>query len=425
MKKLVSLMLALVMVFSLTTVAFVNVSAKETDISDEIFNVIKNDHPKLELEKDDVNFRYIKELTDDKYLVKYTVSGLAYTDDVPHIDIGRYILISNRPLPEVYVNGVLYKLEFAYNNRILTDEDLELMDSFEELNFSKTKISQSLKSQSGLYDDDDYINVMFEVEGSEKTIEDIENWTEDIVGSMNELEAFYETLHERLVNETLKEYDHIDIHHNEGLSLVAVKKGDIEKIAQDDFVQYMDFVNDIHAKYIDIFDSGLRMGHTYEHIAYGFDENGNDEYILIKAHGNIGACVSISFRLGDVVVSSDSIYSNFTYKYGVYDYKEDKFYDLFDLIDTPDKYSGLQEKLVEYCNARIIGDCDNDKLLTVLDATKIQRMIAKIDAYPKHYSYQPHSSKQAPGYTADVDNDGEISVFDATLIQRELAKDGE
>ncbi len=422
MKKIVSLMLILTMILSLNTVSLFNASAATTDISDKIFNTIRDSHSNFEIEKDDVSFKYIKELTGNKYLVRYTVSCLAYSCDVPRIDIGRYILISSRPLPEVYVNGRLYHLEDAYEGGILTDEDLELMDTFKELDFSKTKISHSLKSKSGSSGGGEYVNVMFEVEGSEKTIEDIENWTEDIVGSMNELEAFYDTLHERLINETLSEYDHIDIHHNEGMSLVAVKKTDVEKIAQDDFVQYMDFVNEIHAKYIDTYNSGLSKDHIFEYITNGFDENYNCVYTLIKAHGNYANCISIGFRLGDVIVSSDSIYSNFAYKYGVYDYEEDKFYDLFDLIDTPDKYRDLQEKLVEYCNARIIGDCDNDKVLTVLDATKIQRMIAKIDAYPKHYSYQPHSDKQAPGYTADVNYDGEISVLDATAVQQKLAQ---
>jgi len=61
-------------------------------------------------------------------------------------------------------------------------------------------------------------------------------------------------------------------------------------------------------------------------------------------------------------------------------------------------------------SALILGDADLDGFVTVLDATRIQRMLADLD----------ESSEDAEK-TADVDGDGKITVIDATYIQRWLA----
>ena len=59
----------------------------------------------------------------------------------------------------------------------------------------------------------------------------------------------------------------------------------------------------------------------------------------------------------------------------------------------------------------ILGDVDGDSVVSVIDATAIQRDIAKLRALTDEEKAR-----------ADVDGDGEISVLDATAIQFKIAK---
>lgn len=79
----------------------------------------------------------------------------------------------------------------------------------------------------------------------------------------------------------------------------------------------------------------------------------------------------------------------------------------------PDSYAHVfaQENGIRYdfIPSRILGDTDNDRKITILDATCIQRTLASIPVN----AYQEEA--------ADVDGDGKISVLDATGIQKWLA----
>ena len=59
----------------------------------------------------------------------------------------------------------------------------------------------------------------------------------------------------------------------------------------------------------------------------------------------------------------------------------------------------------------ILGDVDSDGKITILDATQIQRHLAKLS-----------SISEDRLHCADTDKDGTISILDATVIQRFLAK---
>lgn len=59
----------------------------------------------------------------------------------------------------------------------------------------------------------------------------------------------------------------------------------------------------------------------------------------------------------------------------------------------------------------IIGDVDSDGMLTILDATRIQRLLAKIVEADEYMLS-----------VGDFDGDGNISVLDATRIRREIAR---
>lgn len=67
-------------------------------------------------------------------------------------------------------------------------------------------------------------------------------------------------------------------------------------------------------------------------------------------------------------------------------------------------YFGLEKQ------SYLLGDADNDGIVTVLDATRVQRYVAGY-TMPDDFSES----------TADSDEDGAITVLDATVIQRHLA----
>lgn len=415
MKKTIALLLVMVMIISVTVIS---VNAQKADINSEIADVIIAEYKDYDIRKEDVSFSYINPLTNGKFLVNYTVAGFGYTCDIVELDIGKYILISSRPLPQVYDGGILYSLERAYKYGILKENDLELMDSFEELSFSKTKISSVLMDAMKFCDDDDYINVKIELDGTSKELEDFDGWHDDISAAHDKLVVFQESLHDKLINETLKDYDYIDVHHSNGYSVVAVRKCDIEKIAQGDFVLYMDYIPDVHAQFIKTYTPTFGS-YLYKEIVHGYDKDYNEDYVLVKISSGVNA-QSISFRFGNVIIRSGTVHHDFEYGYAVYDVNEKKFYDIFDIRKTPDKYHKLEDYLAIYCkeDVDLVGDSDCDGKVTVLDATKIQRVVAQIEKLSSRDRYYPLSENG--GYLSDVDNDGVVSVLDATQIQMTL-----
>ena len=78
-------------------------------------------------------------------------------------------------------------------------------------------------------------------------------------------------------------------------------------------------------------------------------------------------------------------------------------------------YSGLYDledisrKIDMYYDVQLLGDADGDCDVTILDATVIQRVLAKlsVDSYNEA--------------AADTDGDGDVTIIDATFIQRFLA----
>lgn len=415
MKKIIALALVCIMIMSVT---LISAHAQKVDIEGEIAGVVVAEYKDYDIKEEDVYFSYINPLTNGKFLVNYTVAGFNYSCDIVNLDIGKYILVSSRPLPQVYDGGILYSLEKAYKYGILKENDLELMDSFEELDFSKTKISSVLMNAMNLCDDDDYLYIKLELDGTNKELEDFDGWYDDISAAYDKLVVFQESLHDKLINETLKGYDYIDVHHSDGYSVVAIKKRDIEKISQDDFVLYMDHISDVHAQFIKTYTPVLTR-YSYKEIAHGYDKDYNENYVLVKISSGVNA-QSISFRFGNVIIRSGTVHHEFEYGYAVYDIKEEKFYDIFDIRKTPDKYNKLEEYLTLYCDQDIdlVGDSDYDGKVNVLDATKIQRVVAQLEKLSSRDRYYPLSENG--GYLSDVDNDGVVSVLDATSIQLSL-----
>ena len=61
-------------------------------------------------------------------------------------------------------------------------------------------------------------------------------------------------------------------------------------------------------------------------------------------------------------------------------------------------------------SGKLMGDTDDDNVVSVLDATRIQRVLANLDKKTQYYDI-----------VGDVDQDTNVTIVDATMIQRYMA----
>ena len=417
MKKLLALLLTFVMLLSVSSI---NTFALFDEVSDEFLAAVRVEYGNESIQKNEVMIYYLKELSQGKFVTKYAVSGYFYTCDMVDISVGKYVISTSRPEPVIYSDGTMYDIVNAYEQGIINDDDLYTMSEFEELHMVSSKITGALSDKLKRYEKDEYINVRFEVQGSDYTLSDIDkNWVSDLGSATKKLDEHYESLHQKLVNEVLKDIDYIERAHNNGISVIAVKHNDIFTVVQSDFVTELDYVSEIHMKYIDTYKPKFKE-YVYDEKCWQYDESGNLSYALINAHSITGSTAEAGFRFGDIIVESPAIYSNFTYGYGIYDFGMDKFYDVYDLKDCADKYYRLESSLAFYSRAKEAGDINNDGALTVLDATMIQRHLAKLDVI-RTVEFVSHDGKYVSNI-ADTDKNGMVTVLDATVIQKKIAK---
>lgn len=81
----------------------------------------------------------------------------------------------------------------------------------------------------------------------------------------------------------------------------------------------------------------------------------------------------------------------------------------------------FEESIVENEIGQQFGDVDDDGLLTVLDATYIQRYLAEYYDFIQTYFVVTLDGGSDYVLTPDIDRDGATTVMDATAIQRKLA----
>ncbi|MBQ6625687.1 MAG: dockerin type I repeat-containing protein [Ruminococcus sp.] len=110
---------------------------------------------------------------------------------------------------------------------------------------------------------------------------------------------------------------------------------------------------------------------------------------------------------GDYVISAVDKFDPFKTEYVVYSVADNEFIDLAEA--DFDKFEGLRDRALKINIVNLVGDLDDDDAVTVLDATKTQMILAKID-------------KLKNFYVADFNRDDKLSVFDATAIQKAIAK---
>ncbi len=161
----------------------------------------------------------------------------------------------------------------------------------------------------------------------------------------------------------------------------------------------------------DTTDCGLYQ-ELFHHEYTSDDKSYGTDWALVKASNACIVCDVCYWGVvgGRLLYAGGYKQQPFTFDVGLYDAEQDRFFDVTE-IDFDD-YTGLYEVWQQldlgFCTSkRFLGDADGDQIVTILDATKIQRGIAGLES---------RNNIVATG--ADVDGDGEMTVMDATRIQR-------
>ena len=153
----------------------------------------------------------------------------------------------------------------------------------------------------------------------------------------------------------------------------------------------------------------------YQEIQPHYDENGEIDWVVVCAYTEMAivdplpeATHSNCYMNGEFVFHSKDWFLPFEVGHCVYDPKKDEFIDITKV--NFDEYKDLKKHVRTYYFANLIGDIDDDNDITIMDATEIQLIIAKL------------KEQYVEICVSDFDRDGELTVLDATAIQRNLAK---
>ena len=163
---------------------------------------------------------------------------------------------------------------------------------------------------------------------------------------------------------------------------------------------------------------------VYDELYWHMAENGENDWSLIYYESGLAPpwMVKSGGFIGDRAVFSIAEGSVFASSYGVYDVKNDRFLSLPKAAE--EGFDGLADVVNQLKLGVEIGDADQDGLLSVLDATRIQKILAGIATYEQLWDdafNQEPLDGNATLYVSDIDRDGVRSILDATRIQKFLA----
>lgn len=209
--------------------------------------------------------------------------------------------------------------------------------------------------------------------------------------------------------------------------------------------------------YKDKYKSVYKYSKDYKELYYHKDKNDDTDWVMIFTDCMDDEIIGAQYGIFDDVFFYEWCYCS-PFKFGIciYDVKSDCF---FDLIDAWKKdFSGLHEALYEVISAgkinknlfpyAIIGDIDKDYVLTIKDATLLQKIFAELVNPEEYFSgglydyeivglYGPFEYSDRPSFTYyikeydysyegvclwDYNSDGKLNIKDATAIQKKIAK---
>ena len=202
--------------------------------------------------------------------------------------------------------------------------------------------------------------------------------------------------------------------------VVALAEGERFRLPKDTYK------NEFDKKYMDYEDYDLEdfnpeiYNELYVHLA-----NNEIDWVLVHAsNGGPEEEWIIYSVLGDRILHRYSGGNPFEYDYAVYDVNKNRFFNLESVYDSG-KYSGLPEALEALNIGRLRGDIDNDGVLTIQDATEMQRCFAEFRSFPYNDKVEggelPRQIHTAPVYISDINQDGKRDIRDVTEVQRRVA----
>ena len=333
---------------------------------------------------------------------------------------------------------------------------IDVYDPLESPDSESKKYTYQLRKVLGVRGDDEYILVWVNNAVHLKSVDEMPSWpTKNSASTIEEFHtareaafseyrAYKAEVEEVFFREAFEGVDEYKLF-TSGFGFMvsaAVKVSDLSKIASRDCVSYIEYsenyiiepeendpddpdrptgehdLKNVLIRPYNIPDEAADMM-EYEEICYRVSDDAPFWVLVRAARTDLAQCCVLYSEIvgGRPLTASGWKWNPFTFDYGIYDGEDDRFYDLTE-IDF-DRYNGLievwQELELSGFSGRIYewtrpGDADGDGSVSIIDATKIQRIIAGLDS---KYSIAAKS--------ADADGDGDVTVLDATRIQRYLA----
>lgn len=162
---------------------------------------------------------------------------------------------------------------------------------------------------------------------------------------------------------------------------------------------------------------------AYSYI-YGYNENGDEvvdestpDYILCHFDERWGTWICGSEIIGDYIVTTDSmVYVPYGIGLYIFSVNDNAVYTLKEAWEV--QLPNLESVMI-YVGGERIGDVDFDDVLTIKDATAIQRHLAGLEPLKNDNHLPIEGMKDI--YISDFDKDGERTIKDATAIQKYVA----
>ena len=204
------------------------------------------------------------------------------------------------------------------------------------------------------------------------------------------------------------------------LSVTVVPAFAYENLSPGDYLYEDKFLECIEG-YMNFEDECYGYEEIYYHHIDENDPQSDIDWVYVNGFSNVNLPWMAKRVVADRVFYKNSGSVPFDFGCAIFDVSKDAFVDITD--ETIGAFNGLAEMLEELKIGTPIGDADCDDELSILDATHIQLVAAKIFEYDPSddISYYHNLGERELSYISDADLDGERSIMDATAIQLKLA----
>lgn len=179
----------------------------------------------------------------------------------------------------------------------------------------------------------------------------------------------------------------------------------------------------------------------YKELFCHYNESGDVDWVFVYCHSDWYIPEGGFYHIGNRLIRTGKSFTPYSLGFAVFDVKDDKFYDV-SKVWKDEKYDGIAKQFEQACDngiaefeaGLVIGDMNNDSIISVSDATYLQRCLAGLDDYPVTPELQLFVDKKIAldpvncNKTFDINDfydtnkDGTVSIGDATIIQKYVAE---